>query len=501
VLEEQMTLPVGAIVQDTYRGQYCVEKLLGKGGFGAVYLVSERRNKLKVFALKEVIDPSKQDRKRLLLERKVLKRLNHAALPRVYHVFEQERLKRVYLLMEYIEGQDLEVLRNEQPEKRFPVELVLTLLDPIVDAVIYLHQQEPPILHRDIKPANIIVPPDGSIATLVDFGTAKEYLPESTTSIFRYGTPGYAAIEQYSPESITDMRTDVYGLGATLYTLLTGVKPVDAVTRVTTEKGNEALQPANVLVPDIPQPVSQTIQRALSIHYEDRFATMGEFWRALHTDSGEQEGQVPALRPRDTSRPPLFDEDEESVDINPLAHSPGKLHDTLFRRRNWITVSSVALLVLIVVGLGLLFSHTHPATPTPFIQHASSRGSVLPSTSVATTPTTVTFPYPPIASSYAGTISDIAVAHKTTELYLMQVRQDQNSMSGNFQGLGLVGSFTGIVTHSGSVHFIVKFGTGSFIFDGEVKVGGDIEGNFYAVDQQGQNIGEYGLWYASATSA
>jgi hypothetical protein len=83
----------------------------------------------------------------------------------------------------------------------------------------------------------------------------------------------------------------------------------------------------------------------------------------------------------------------------------------------------------------------------------------------------------------------------------MQVRQDQNSMSGNFQGLGLVGSFTGTVTHSGSVHFIVKFGTGSFIFDGEVKVGGDIEGNFYAVDQQGQNIGEYGLWYASATSA
>ncbi len=83
----------------------------------------------------------------------------------------------------------------------------------------------------------------------------------------------------------------------------------------------------------------------------------------------------------------------------------------------------------------------------------------------------------------------------------MQVRQDQNSMSGNFQGLGLVGSFTGIVTHSGSVHFIVKFGTGSFIFDGEVKVGGDIEGNFYAVNQQGQNIGEYGLWYASATPA
>src|SRR5260370_6554392 len=122
-----MTLLVGAIVQDTYGGQYCVEKLLGKGGFGAVYLVSERRSKQKVFALKEVIDPSKQDRKRLLLERKVLKRLNHPALPRVYHVFEQERLKRVYLLMEYIKGQDLELLRTAPPQTTSPLCPVLPL--------------------------------------------------------------------------------------------------------------------------------------------------------------------------------------------------------------------------------------------------------------------------------------------------------------------------------------------------------------------------------------
>src|SRR5258708_12634984 len=125
------------------------------------------------------------------------------------------------------------VLGTERTKKRSPVELVLTLLAPFVDAVIYLHQQDPPILHRDIKPANIIVPPDGSIATLVDFGTAKEYLPENTTSIFRYGTPGYPPIEQYSPESITDMRTDVYDLAATLYTLLTPLKPPHPVTPVT----------------------------------------------------------------------------------------------------------------------------------------------------------------------------------------------------------------------------------------------------------------------------
>ena len=133
-------LPVGATVQDAYGSQYCIEKLLGKGGFGAVYLVSERDNKQRVFALKEVIDPSRQDRKRLLFERKVLRNLSNQALPRVDSVFESEDHRRVYLLMEYISGKDLEVLRKEQPEKRFPVATILEILAPIVDALIYLHQ-------------------------------------------------------------------------------------------------------------------------------------------------------------------------------------------------------------------------------------------------------------------------------------------------------------------------------------------------------------------------
>src|SRR6266849_5821947 len=189
MLQEQVTLPVGATVQvqSASGGIYCVEDLLGKGGFGAIYLVSEQRNRQRLFALKEVIGPNRQDRRRLQFESRVLKRLNHQALPRVYRLFEEESLRRVYLLMEYIRGKDLEILRQEQSGERFPLEMLLAILTPIVDALVYLHHQEPPILHRDVKPANIIVPPDsGGIATLVDFGTAKEYLPENTTTIFRY---------------------------------------------------------------------------------------------------------------------------------------------------------------------------------------------------------------------------------------------------------------------------------------------------------------------------
>ena len=476
MLQEQMTLPIGITVQDDHGGHYCVEQLLGKGGFSAVYLVSERCNKHRVFALKEVLNPSRQDRKQLLFECELLKRLNHPALPHVYHIFEQAELKRVYLLMEYIEGKDLDVLRNEQPGNRFPLQSVLMLLDPIVDALVYLHQQEPPILHRDIKPANIIVPPDGSIAALVDFRMAKEYQPESTTTVFRRGTPGYAAVEQYSNEGNTDVRTDVYGLGATFYTLLTGVKPVNAVKRVTAEKGHDPLKPAHVLVPDIPQPVSQAIQRALSLHHENRFATVGDFWNALHADTytGKQEEQALVL----------------------YTPGPGKQGKTHSSRRKQMAVFSLALLVLVVGGLGLLLSFTHPATPTPVIHQTTSKGSVLPSTSPATA-----FPYPPIASSYAGTISDIGVANKTTKLYLGQVHQNRNSIAGNFQGLGKVGSFIGTVTPSARMHFIVKYGAESLIFDGRINTGGVIVGIFNAVDQKGQNIDEYGLWSASASSS
>ena len=477
MVQEQMTLPLGATLQDDHGGHYCVEQLLGRGGSSAVYLVSERRNKHWVFALKEVLNPRSQDRKRLLFEYELLKRLNHPALPRVYYAFEQAELKRVYLLMEYIKGKDLEVLRNEQPGERFPLQSALTLLEPIVDALMYLHQQNPPVLHRDIKPDNIIVPPDGRSAALVDFRMAKEYQAESTTTVFRRGTPGYAAIEQFGNESDTDVRTDVYGLGATLYTLLTGVKPVNAVKRLLAERGDDPLKPAHVLVPDIPLPVSQALQRALSLQPEGRFATVEDFWNALHvdTDTGEQGQQAPVLSTSGT----------------------GKQGKTYSSRRKRIAVFSLAFLVLVVGGLGLLLSFTHPALLPSVIRQTSTRGAVLHSTSSHT----ATFPYPPIASSYAGTISDIGVANKKTTLSLGQMRQDGKSIAGNFQGLGLVGSLKGTVAPFGRVHFIVKYGAESLILDGEMKAGGDIEGTFYTLDQHGQNLGKYGLWSARAASS
>src|ERR1700680_354508 len=131
----KVALPVGSLVH----GRYLVEKMLGRGGFGAVYLVRDQRVKQNVFALKEVIDPNKSERDRFTFEAELLKRVDHPSLPRVYRVFEDDARDRAYMLMDFIDGSNLEQLRQRQPEKRFSVQQVLSIMGPIMDAVSYLH--------------------------------------------------------------------------------------------------------------------------------------------------------------------------------------------------------------------------------------------------------------------------------------------------------------------------------------------------------------------------
>ncbi|GAC1312868.1 MAG: hypothetical protein NVSMB27_49130 [Ktedonobacteraceae bacterium] len=271
----QLSLPTGVIIQ----GRYIIEDVLGKGGFSAVYLVRDQHDG-HLFALKELIDQGKQERARFAFEGEILERLDHQALPRIHRVFEDG--DRAYMLMDYIEGPNLEVLRRQQPGKRFSLSQVLTIIAPIVEAVTYLHAQQPPLVHRDIKPANIIVPKTGAPAMLVDFGIVKEYHIDSTTTAIRHCSPGYGAPEQYSGLG-TDMRTDIYALGATCYALLTGIVPIDALRRATklASKGSDPLLPVNELAPDVPLQIAEVIHRAMSIGNESRFSHVGEFLQAL----------------------------------------------------------------------------------------------------------------------------------------------------------------------------------------------------------------------------
>lgn len=293
--QEQLVLPRGVTIRGPSAERYVIEDLLGKGEIGAVYLVKDRRQPDALFALKEIINPDKQDRERFIFEAQVLKRLRHSALPRVYRIFENNKLRRAYILMDYIEGRNLEELRKDQPGSRFSLSLVIALMSPIVKALTYLHVQDPPIIHRDIKPANVIIPVGAEEAMLVDFGSAKEYIPGGTVTVVSRRTPGYAAPEQYG--SGTGPRTDIYGLAATLYTLLTGTPPVDALSRIALSwnESPDPLKLASILVPSVPLPVAQALQRAMSLKTIDRFASIEEFWQEVTNHTIAQPIQLPRI--------------------------------------------------------------------------------------------------------------------------------------------------------------------------------------------------------------
>lgn len=279
-MQEQATLSVGTVIQK----QYIVEGLLSRSNSGATYLVRDQRardvsrNLFVLFVLKEVVEPNKQARRRLLAEGKFLRRLHHPGLPRVRQVLNDNKNHRVYLLMDFIAGQDLETLRQQKDEKLFSWPEVMSIMAPIIAAVTYLHSQQPPVIHGDIKPANIIMPREDSGVVLVDFGMITAYNPGSTIAASRHC---YRAPEQNNGS--IDVRTDIYALGATYYTLVTGKLPPDAHARLT-HVGNEALdplEPVNSLVPALPMHIGKAIEQAMSLDAHHRFSSVEQFWEAL----------------------------------------------------------------------------------------------------------------------------------------------------------------------------------------------------------------------------
>jgi len=496
VQDAHMTLHTGAIVRDAEGNRYVIEGLLGKGGFGAVYLVRDRHVKQDVFALKEGINPKERERERFIFEGELLKRLDHRALPRVYQVFEDNKHKRVYLLMDYIRGKNLETLREEQPEQRFSLPFVLELLTPIVDAIIYLHRQDPPIVHRDIKPANIIVQEQANAATLVDFGSAKEHMVDATTNVIRHGSPGYAALEQYGGG--TTRRTDIYGLGATLYTLLTGKIPPDAISRAGASKRYDPLEPANLIVPDVSWAVATTIERAMNISQEDRFETVEEFWEEMTRHALQQEGTAPRI-PMVTPTPPVLLESRPEKGMAATVHKGS----ASWVGRRFIFLGMILILLL---GLGIgagsfLYMMRQVGTSGREVSLPSKPHSVVATAhaSPATTKSPGSSLYPRLAVSYGGTVADI-MNNEKTDMFLTQVQQNQKSIRGEFQGLGLVGPFTGTVTPAGHVEFMVKDTTAdvTMAFEGDIKIGGDIVGTFAVLDRNGSHTGETGLWNVAA---
>ena len=274
--------------------RYIVLQRIAQGGMGAVYRVSDQRLANKVWALKEMglshIPTSERAEAIAAFQREaeLLATLNHPNLPRVADVFEEGG--RQYMVMEFIDGQTLlEIL--ESTSGFLAEDRVLAWAEQLCDALEYLHSQDPPIIYRDLKPGNVMEVRGSTTVKLIDFGIARFYKSGKKHDTMFIGTDGYAPPEQYG-KAQTDVRSDVYALGATLHHLLTKRDPQ------TTPFKFPAVRSINKKVS---REVSAAIATAVRVKPQDRFQSVTEFKVALL--GGRSEAEVAAVSSKPKRKP------------------------------------------------------------------------------------------------------------------------------------------------------------------------------------------------------
>ena len=299
-------MPVPVKTGEVLRGRYKIRKIIGQGGAGCIYLADDLRLEGRACALKEVEhdrtlppDLLREARDQFLREATVLARLDHPNLPKVSDFFSVS--SRDYLVMDYVPGKDLRTLMIEARQAGLYLEEqeVLSWSSQLCDALAYMHGQTPPILHRDIKPSNLKVTPTG-LVKLVDFGLVKLMAPgEVTITILQgQGTALYTPLEQYGGDSgHTDIRSDIYAFGSTLYHLLTNQAPADARERFLNPA---ALVPPRQINPAVSQRTERAVLWAMALHPDERPENVQQFREGLFGDMAPTSSRQERLssRPR-----------------------------------------------------------------------------------------------------------------------------------------------------------------------------------------------------------
>jgi len=265
-------LKSGYILKD----RYVIKKPIGRGGMGSLYLADDNRLEGRRCAIKEVQQDSElpsavleQARAQFYREASVLAQLDHPTLPKVSDYFSDD--DRDYLVMDYVPGDDLKSLMDQARRKGefLQIDDLLSWGKQLADALVYLHNQDPPVIHRDIKPSNLKLNQQ-ELIKLVDFGLVKQLVPDelTITVIQGRGTALYTPLEQYGGDSgHTDKRSDIYAFGATFYHLLTNTPPPEAKQRFLMP---ESLLPPREINPSIPRSLEQLILNAMALHPDGR---------------------------------------------------------------------------------------------------------------------------------------------------------------------------------------------------------------------------------------
>jgi serine/threonine protein kinase len=328
-------LTSGTVLQNRYE----IERLLGGGGMGMVYLARDHRLANRYCAVKEMVDHFIDQQQRIeaneyfAREADTLAQLKHSAIPAISDRFDDQN--RHYLVMEYVEGRNLEeeIAARGGP---LPEGLIIDIARQLCDVLAYLHGFAPPVIYRDMKPSNVMLTPKGRVV-LIDFGIARLFKTARKGTMI--GTLGFAPPEQY--QGAVDPRSDIYSLGATLHYALTGRDP---------EKYPPfSFPPVRDLRPEVSTNLAGAIDRALAYQADARPATIQDFREMLLYGRGLGD---PVGAPAVTSHGGTADLvlPRETVEVTALAHP---------RRRPRRKRRAVALAAFFVVVAGGAFGATY----------------------------------------------------------------------------------------------------------------------------------------------
>ncbi len=268
-------------------GRYKVIRPVKSGGMGSVYEAIDEHFGDKC-ALKEMspkFSSQKEQeyiRKRFEEEAKMLRKLHHTNMPRVVDYFVDHGV--YYLVMDFIEGEDLETVLDKQGSPGLPEVNLIDWSCQILDVLSYLHSQKPPVIYRDLKPGNIMLRHSDGKVLLVDFGIARTMASETDASHTVIGTQGYAPPEQYKGQ--IEPASDIYALGATFHHLSTGMPPLVPF----------AFEPVRNFSPSLSRNFETVIMKALSLDVKDRFSCAEEMKLALIYN------KIPSVLPSVTSQ-------------------------------------------------------------------------------------------------------------------------------------------------------------------------------------------------------
>ena len=366
-----MPLLPGEILNKRYR----IVDLLGRGQGGAVYRAWDVHERVDL-AVKEVLEPGVDAQKRFRAEARRLSALSHPQLPAVRDHFAVDGVGQ-YLVSDYVDGVDARALLQQYGP--LPSDLIIAWLQALCAPLEYLHQKG--ALHLDVKPANVRLAPDGAVF-LVDGG-----LPGLGIAP---GARGYASPEQQKQADGLGPAADIYGLGATLYSMLTGETPPGALQR---ETGLEDMLAAREVNPDVEPYLSIVAGRAMSLRSDGRYESVADFAAALQRPSGrpalQQEAQRSAIRR------------SESLPATPPARQIPTRARRQMQQRTMMGLLGV-LLVVVLLGLAITFLGPSPllggeeddtaATATTQAQVIAALTSVAPT--VTPTPQATPLPSP-----------------------------------------------------------------------------------------------------------